>query len=370
MAGRRGNGEEPKGKRAAGEGSIGRRENGTYYATVRLEGKRRWMYGQTRKEVVAKLRELQAKAKANELPEEELTVAALLDRWLEEVVRVRNKEHTYVDYWRISKNHLKPALGTLKLTELRPHHIQRMLNAVSEAGRAPRTVRNVKAALRRALNQAKRWRLLASNPAELTETPRADSSQRHEPLSREELAVFRDTIRGHPLEGVFLLGMFLGMREGEILALRYQDVDITTGVLHITGSVLYLQGKLSRQSTKTAGSQRTLPIPTAAKTIIEELMRGRGGNDYLFSEPDGGPVKPYAVLREFRRLLKAAGLRPVRFHDLRHGAATMLLHSGVDPRTVADILGHSSPVVTLNVYAHALPVKTREAVERLTDGLL
>lgn len=359
------------GKRASGEGSIGRRDNGTYYAAIRLEGKRRWVYGKTRKEVADKIRELQSKAETGELPVAELTVEALLDRWLEEVVRVRNKEHTYVDYWRISKNHLKPALGNLKLTELRPDHIQALLNTISKAGKAPRTVRNVRAALRRALNQARRWRLLTHNPADLVETPRTEHTSRPEPLTVAELQAFREVIRGHPLEALFLLGMFLGMREGELIALRPQDIDLDTGVLHITGSMLYLQGKLTRQSPKTAGSRRTLPIPSPVKPFIAELLAGGGGErEYLFTSDGGGPVKPYDVLREFRRLLKVAGLREVRFHDLRHGAATMLLLSGVDPRTVADILGHSSPTVTLNIYSHALPVRTREAVESLTEGLL
>src|SRR6266568_4747239 len=141
--------------RASGEGSIGKRKDGTYYGAIRLEGQRHWAYGETRREVADKLKELRRKHEQGiNRAAEKLTVGDFLDRWLEEAVKQRNKLRTYEGYKQIVENHLKPTLGNISLTSLKPDHVQALVNSLTKSKKSPRTVRNVRAALRRALNQA------------------------------------------------------------------------------------------------------------------------------------------------------------------------------------------------------------------------
>ena len=144
-------------RRSDGEGSIGKRKDGTYYGTIRRDGKRQWVYGETRKEVVEKIKVLRQKAEQGmNLDAGKITIAAFLDRWLEEVVKTRNKPRTYESYRQVIKTHIKPKLGTILLTSLKPDHVQAHVNELAKLKRAPRTIRNVRAVLRQALNQAMR----------------------------------------------------------------------------------------------------------------------------------------------------------------------------------------------------------------------
>lgn len=187
-------------RRGNDEGSFGKRKDGTHYGTIQIDGKRHWVYGETRKEVVEKIKVLRQKAEQGIQPQaDKITLSTFLDRWLEEVVSRKNKYSTYTTYKQTVEKHIKPALGSLTLAALHPDKVQAVINGLVAADKAPRTIRNVRAVLRKALNQAVRWRYIAFNAAALVEIPRIEQ-HKIEPLTKQEARQFLDIIKGHRLE--------------------------------------------------------------------------------------------------------------------------------------------------------------------------
>lgn len=360
-------------RRASGEGSVGKRPDGTYYGAIRIEGKRHWAYGSTKKEVADKLKALQQKSDQGiSLGADKVTVEDFLTRWLEEVIKPTCKFSTYRSYRQMTLNHINPAVGKLTLAALRPDHIQQLVNALHKENKAPRTIRNVRAALRKALNQAIRWRYITFNAASLVETPRIEKFS-IQPFTTEEARVFLTHIKGHKLEVLFLLALLLGLREGELLALQFSDFDLAKQSLTISGTLQWRPGTLVRETAKTNASHRTLPLPASVIPLLtahmaqqrERFPQGK----YLFTAARGGPLSPFTLVPQFKALLESAGLRPIRFHDLRHSCATFLIARGEHPRTVMDILGHSQISTTMNIYGHTLD-ETRTSAIKALDSFL
>jgi integrase len=375
-------------RRANGEGTIGKRADGSFYGSVRLEGKYRWVYGKTKKEVSDKLKALRQKYdQGANLDAEKVTVAAFLDRWLEEVVKQKNKFRTYAGYKQIVRDHLKPSIGKLSLASVRPDHIQALLNQLTAAGKSPRTVRNVRAALRKALNQALRWRYITYNPAALVETPRVERYE-IQPFSKEEARRLMDALKGHRLEALYLMALMLGLREGELLGLLVSSVNLEAGTVKVDGALQWQEGKLVRETTKTRASIRTLPLPASLipllRAHIERQQEEFPQNKYLFASSVGTPINPRNLARQYKALLKKAfplpeneaevtdrqrQLHKMRFHDTRHTCATLLIARGEHPRTVMDILGHSQISTTMNTYGHILDTTRAAAIAGLDAHL-
>lgn len=360
-------------RRSEGEGSIGKRKDGTYYGAIRLEGKRRWVYGETRKEVADRLKELRKKHEAGaDLDGGNLKLSVYLDTWLAEVVSRRNKARTCMGYQQIVDQHLKPNLGQLQLSALRPDRVQEFINELSNQGKSPRTVRNVRAVLRRALNQAIRWRYITINAAALVEIPRIEHYQVY-PLTKEEARTFLDSIRGHHLEVLYLLALLLGLRQGELLGLLLDSFDFNKGVVQIDGALQSVKGQLVRHTTKTKSSRRVLPLPPSiiplVKAHIAHQQAQFPASSYIFTSTTGGPLSPFTVIPQFKALLKKAGIRPIRFHDLRHTCATFLIARGEHPRIIMEVLGHSSIQVTMDIYGHVLDQNRTGAITGLDEFL-
>lgn len=360
-------------KRSSGEGSIGKRADGTYYAAILLEGKRRWVYGSTRKEVADKLKTLQQKREQGlDLDAGRVTVADFLTRWLEEVVQHKNKYRTYRGYKQIVTDHITPSLGKTSLASLRPDKVQQLINSLSASGKSPRTVRNVRAVLRKALNQAMAWRYVTFNAAALVELPRMEQYE-IQPLTREEARKLMDAVKGHRLEALYLMALMLGLREGELLGLLLTSLDFDAATVTVNGSLQWEKGKLVRDTTKTKASVRTLPLPVGLATLlqahIECQQKKFPNNTYLFASTVGTPINPRNLARQFKEILKKQALRQIRFHDLRHSCATFLIARGEHPRTVMDILGHSQISTTMNTYGHVLD-PTRTAAVAGLEGFL
>lgn len=360
-------------RRASGEGTIGKRKDGRYYGSVRLGGKYRWCYGKTRKEVAEKLKALQQKHKQGiSLSTDKMTVAAFMERWLSEVVQRKNKYSTYTSYRQVVYTHITPHLGKVLLTALQPDRIQALINQLTEAQKAPRTIRNVRAVLRKALNQAVRWRYLTFNAAALVELPRIEHYT-VQPFTKEEARQFLDSIKGHRLEVLYLLALTLGLREGELLGLLISRVDLARGVLVVDGALISKEKKPIRAAPKTKSSIRTLPLPGSIipllKAHIERQKEQFPECEWLFTASNGSPLSRFTLLSQFQALLKKAGIRKMRFHDLRHSCATFLIAQGEHPRTVMDILGHSQIGTTMNIYGHILD-ETRTAAITGLEKLL
>ena len=357
------------GRRASGEGSIGKRKDGTYYGTVQSDGRREWVYGATRREVAGKLKELRQKVEQSiNLDADRMTVKEFLGRWLEDVVKQRNKPRTYESYTQMVRDHIVPALGSTQLSTLRPDHIQAFVNQLTKKGKSPRTVQYARAILRKALNQAIKWRYLSFNAAAVVEGPRVDAYEA-QPLTKEEARRLMDALKGHRLEALYLMTLLLGLRRGEVLGLLIANLDLEGGLVTIDGVLQWQGGRLVRGTTKTKASTRTLPLPPSLIPVLKAHLEHQQAkfpqNTYVFASTTGTPINPRNLLRQFKVLLERAGIREIRFHDLRHTAATFLIARGEHPRVVMDILGHSQISTTLNIYGHILNETRSDAVSGL-----
>jgi integrase len=360
-------------KRANGDGSIHQRKDGRWCASISLDhGKRKHFLSLDRDEVARKLRAA-LKARDDGLPTitERQTVAQFLKSWLE-AVRPSIRERTWVRYEQYVRLHAVPDLGKLPLTRLTPQHLQRLYSDRLKAGLSPTSVHHLHAMLHSALDQAVRWTLVPRNVASLVDPPR-DAHFEMTTLSPDQARRFLDTAAGNRLETLYVLALTTGMRQGELLGLRWRDVDFDHGALQIRGSLQRLGGKLTVSATKTDHSQRRVSLTTSAVSALrrhrllqaeERLRLGSAwqGEELVFTNEIGRPIGASSLLRlSFLPLLARAGLPRMRFHDLRHSAATLLLGQGVHPKIVAEMLGHSKIGTTLDLYSHVTPTTQREA---------
>jgi integrase len=315
---------------------------------------------------------------------ERQTVAQYLERWLNTAVTPHRRPKTTASYAQIVRLYLIPNLGKYALAKLAPEQVQAMLNSLLASGGvdgAPlsaRTVQYVRAVLRRALNQALKWGYVTRNVAALTDTPRVP---RYEPiiLSPAQIRQLLATAAGHRLEALFTVALGLGLREGEVLGLRWSDISFEQQTLCVAQTVQRVGGSLVLQPPKTDRSARVLPLPVfmeraLARHAERQVAERRDASDtwqdhgLIFPSVVGTPIDPRNLLRQFKELLVAAGLSDMRFHDLRHSCATTLIAQGVHPRVVQEILGHSQISTTMNVYGHVLDTTRRVAAQAM-DGL-
>lgn len=375
----------PKKKRGPGEGAVYQRADGKWCSSVDLgivngKRKRKVVYGATRREVLEKLKQLHLQqAQGIDIAPERITVAEFLGHWLEHVIKPNRRPRTYKSYKDVTVRHVIPFVGRYQLSKLEPIHVQYMVTELVKSGRT-RTPGYARSVLSRALNRAVKWDLVRRNVASLTDAP-PSSSQEIVPLTEEQARRLLDAVRGHRLEALYRVALSLGLRRGEVLALRWEDIDFSKATLRVTGALQWVDGKLVRTPTKTKRSNRTLPLPSILKRALlhhrqlqEEERRRLGNlwqeNGLVFPSEIGTPLNPYNLIRHFKLMLKKAGLpTTVRFHDLRHSAATLLLAQGVPLKVVSDLLGHSSIVITADVYGHVVEEAQRAAADKL-DTLL
>ncbi|MDQ2934069.1 MAG: site-specific integrase [Chloroflexota bacterium] len=372
-------------RRGNGEGTMQQRADGRWEARLSLgyvDGRRarKSVFGKTQGEVRQKLTRL-LRDHDQGMPiaaDERQPLATYLVRWLDDAARNTVRPRTLDGYQRIIGKHLAPAIGRIPLAKLAPADVQALLNAKSRAGLAPQTVRNVHAVLRRALGQALRWGLVGRNVATLVELPRIARSEVRA-LSPADAKAILAAVRGDRLEGLVNVTLATGLRQGEALALRWRDVDLEAGTITVRHTLQRLGGaqlvepKTMRSRRALAASVGTVAALRAHRTrqLQERLWAGSrwSEGDYVFTSTIGTPMVAGEVTRRFQQLLAAAGLPRMRFHDLRHGAASLLLAQGIHPRVVMEMLGHSTIAVTMNVYSHVTPALQREAADRM-DGIL
>ncbi len=363
-------------KRANGEGTIYKRSDGRWTASVSLAGgRRKSFYGKTRGEVAHKLVAAQ-KARQDGLPllTERQTVRIYLQGWLESV-RPSLRPATHKRYSEYVRLHAIPVIGAVPLTRLSPQHLQRLYANRMEAGLSPTSAGHLHAVLHRALGQAARWGQIVRNPADLATRPRAE---RHEmaALSPEQARTLLEAARDERLEALYVLALSTGMRQGEILALKWPDVDLDGAALTVRATLQRVGKDFTFSEPKTAGSRRRVSLTSAAVAALrrhraaqlEERLRCPYWQDaeLVFASQVGTPIEAtHLIRRSFHPLLIRAGLPRIRFHDLRHTAATLLLGQGVHPKIVSEMLGHSQIAITLDLYSHVSPTMQRAAVEAM-----
>jgi integrase len=309
-----------------------------------------------------------------------LTAEDFLEEWLTSIahaVRPRTLRR-YEEYVRL---HAIPAFGETALSKLSPRDVQALYTLKITDGLAPLSVLHLHRVLHRAFRQAQRWGLVEQNVVEFVDPPMPHRREMHS-LSPEQASRFLFAARKDRLEALYVLAITTGMRQGELLGLRWRDVDLEQARLRVTGSLQYLPGQgLAITSPKTARSRRQVMLSSIAVQAMERRRqaqaqeRTRSGKKWqdhnlVFTTYRGGPLYATNIIkRSFPSLLKAAGLPRIRFHDLRHTAATLLLGQSVHPKIVSEMLGHTTVGITLDLYSHATPTMQREATEAF-DRLL
>lgn len=328
-------------------------------------GRARYVTGTDRETVEKRLAALSSLTTSPRAPATE-TVAAFLARWLDrERQRGRLRPRTADGYETLIRLHINPAIGRIRLPALTAADIDHMVGLVLE-NRSQQTARHAYKVVHRALNQAVRWDLLDRNPADRVDAPKVAAPTPH-PLTADEARRFLEATADDPRFALYALAITTGMRRGELLALKWADIDMAAGTVRVEKSLRQLDRyRFAREQTKTEKSRRTLPIPGVALRALKAMPKGTTG--YVFARPDGRPLPPAEVTRQFQATLTAHGFREVRFHDLRHTAANLALdRMGGDIRAVSAMLGHASIATTVGLYGTAADDARRRAAKAMDD---
>jgi integrase len=310
-----------------------------------------------------------------------LTVGEYLNRWLETSVKGNVRPRTLDSYRMHVRLHIMPSLGRVKLKALSPAHVQGLYRAKLDSGLAPSTVRYTHAVLNRALKQATKWGLVPRNAAEAADPPKLERVEM-KTLTPIEVKTLLSAARGERLEALYVLAVYTGLRIGELLGLRWGDVDFDAGKMRVVRQLQRMRsgGGLVFSPTKTSNRRTIRLTGTAVEALRRHRARqaeeklGTGGlyqdQDLVFATGIGTPLDASNVMyRGFKPLLKRAGLRDIRFHDLRHTCATLMLSQGVNPKIVQELLGHATFSQTMDTYSHVMPDMQDKAAAALESAL-
>jgi integrase len=312
------------------------------------------------------------------------SVREYLDYWLRECVVPAVAPKTFEQYHQHARLYLNPSLGRHQLARLLPEHVQAFVNERLKSGLSPRTVQLSLVILRHALKRAMELGHVARNVAKLVDSPKVRPPEMTW-LDSEHARKFLEAARGERLEAVYSVALSLGLREGEALALRWSDIALDQGQLSVRRTLQRAGGerfggdpsRLVFQEPKTERSRRTLRMPEGlirtlrrhrARQLQERLAAGCAWmeNDLVFSTGIGTPLEPRSLVKDFKRILKKAALpATIRFHDLRHSSASLLLAQGVPLRAIMELLGHSTIALTANTYSHVMPAMMQDMADKM-----
>jgi integrase len=369
--------------RGRNEGSIFKRANGRWVAMMSLgDGTRKSFSGKTRQEVQRRLTEA-LRDRDKGLPiirDERESLAHYLPSWLA-IIKPTVRPSTWQRYEELCRLHVLPGLGTTPLTRLSVQHLNALYAAKLADGLTPRTVRYIHATLHKALHDAQAMTLVQRNVAELATAPRPRPAEM-QTFTPEQARRFLEEAHEDRFEALYLLAITSGMRLGELLALRWSDVDLEQGYLIVQRTLRYSKGSWNFAEPKTAHGRRKLILTSLA---CEALRRHRAcqaaerlalgpiwtNTELIFTDEVGQPLRGITVYRDrFMPLCRRADVPTIRFHDLRHTAATLLLLQGVNAKVVSEMLGHASVTITLSLYAHVLPDMQKDAAAAFDRLLL
>lgn len=308
------------------------------------------------------------------------SVTSFMNTWLETVIKVRRKPRTYETYKQYVRLYIDPYLGETRLDKLTPARIQAWVNTLQEKVQ-PQTARNAYQRLRAALGLAVKWRQLSENPAVGVDVP-SSSRVPIRPLDANQAAALLEVVRGRRLAPLYELALGLGLRQGELLGLRWSNVDLDKGLLRVAEQMQRLRSRETvKVMPKTPRSERELPL---SADLVEKLRAHRANQDeerrlvgerwkdydLVFPSELGTVIMARNLVRHFKAALQRAGLpSSFRFHDLRHTAATLMLAAGVPLKTVSYILGHSSIQVTADTYGYTFEEDKQRALDTLAQML-
>ena len=377
-------------KRANGEGNIRKRKDGRWEGRYTVgrdpkTGKQIFknVLGKTQAEVKAKLEKAIEESRGLDIVKaQSYTVGQWLDVWFEYYAKVKVRPSSHKTYQGYIKNHIKPHIGNIPLTKLTTLDLQVMYQELLTKGRVDRiesqhqpkglsakTVRNLNQIISSAMKLAIQQKLISSNPADGCALPRIEHKEM-KTLPADQLAAFLNEAKRTGTFELYYIDLATGLRRGELLGLKWQDIDLDNGIIHVRRQIGRIDGKVQEAPLKTKNAYRNISIGADAVSILREKKKQDGGrSEYVFPSPTGGPMSPDSVLKMLHRVLERAGLPELSFHVLRYTFATLALQNGVDIKTVSGMLGHFSAGFTLDTYAHVTTAAQRQAAETMGDVL-
>ena len=359
-------------KRANGEGSIRKRKDGRWegrYTAGRDSETGKPIYknvlGRTQSEVKEKLKTaIKATQSLDFSKTGQYTLGQWMDVWYENYAKIKVRPSSHQTYKGYIENHIKPNIGDILLEKLTTLELQRLYKTLLTKGRvdrleskgqprglSPKTVRNIHQILSSALKLAQEQRIILTNPAEGCALPKTEHREM-KTLPVEQLQSFLREAKDSGVFALYYLELATGLRRGELLGLKWEDIDLEHGDLRVRRQIARIDGRVVEAPLKTKNAYRTLPLAEDTVSILKEQKKNAGSSPWVFPSATSGPISPDSVLHMLHRVLKRAGLPEVRFHDLRHTFATLALQNGVDIKTVSGMLGHFSAGFTLDTYAH------------------
>jgi integrase len=354
-------------RRSRGEGTIYfSNTHQRWVAQISLPGgKRKTKYGKTQGEVKEWLLEKRKALQDGTYVEPgKIPCGDFLARYMKDVAEHSLRPTTLQSYFSLIRNHIEPGLGGYKLTQITPAQIQNFYSEKLNAGLSKRTVQFMHSIIHRALQQALKWGLVVRNAADLVDAP---SPRRKPPMTWtiEQIKHFLRVVEDHPYYPIYVLAVFTGMREGELLALHWSDISLNAGKIQVKRTLQVVRGKgLVISEPKTEKSKRSIVIPDNALRVLEGMKEEEG---LVFKTRTGKPISPRNLVRHFKSAIETAGLPEIRFHDLRHTFATIHLQADTNPKVVQEMLGHSQISLTLDTYSHVLPSVQEDAAKKFND---
>lgn len=367
-------------RRGRNEGSISQRSNGTWRAQVSINGQRISFGAPTKVECQQWIRKtLHTVDEMVENQDPSITVSEFLEDWLDKA-KIGLRPNTVINYDGIIRRHIKPLIGNLKLTELNLFRVERFYTDLLNKGNGPRLVRHTHSVLHRALERAVRYDLINKNPTHGATLPRY-SPPEMKVLDEAQVNRFLMTAQGSPFKALYHLAIVTGMRLGEIYGLTWDDLHWHSGELHVRRQAVSKRGGgWSFAEPKTRYGTRIIKLGDStlrvlwdhrSRQVIQIAVAGPRwqDNNFIFPSARGTPLDKSNMRKDFNQVLLTAGLPHIRFHDLRHTAASLMMNHQVPILVASRRLGHSKPSVTLDIYSH-LYQESQNDVAKLLDELV
>jgi len=368
-------------KRGNNEGTINKLPSGRWRAQITLEGRRLGCVFNTQREGLEWIRKTRGQIDDGlTFASTKTTLGEYLMGWLTST-KAAKRRSTWTHYEQVSRNYIIPNIGKIKIKDLRAEHLQGLYNHLLDQDMGTYTVRKIHTVLHSALQRAVKMGMIGRNPASYAQPPK-------EPLN--EMAIFNESqvshllvsALGHRWEAIYYLAIVTGMRQMELLGLQWNDLDWTKQILRVERQLDRPHGegiKFSPPKTKFGKRSIALGEKTVEKLRSHfkqqqslRLSAGEKWQEYglIFTNSIGGPIHPRNLLRDFKKLLNDSDLPEIRFHDLRHTAASLMLNHGVPVIIASRSLGHARPSITLDVYSHLIPSMQAEAAEMIEELIM
>ena len=375
-------------KRANGEGNIRKRKDGRWEGRYTaghdpVTGKQIFknVLGKTQAEVKEKLaRALVEAGQLDFTKAGQYTVGTWMDTWFENVAKIKVRPSSHQTYKGYIDNHIKPSIGNIPLEKLTTMDLQKFYRKLLTKGRVERieskeqpkglsakTVRNINQVISSAMDLAVVQKIILNNPTHTCELPKVEHKEM-QTVPVEQLSAFLEEAKRSGVYEMYYIELATGLRRGELLGLKWQDIDWKNGIIKVRRQVARVNGQIVEAPLKTKNSYRAVTISQQAIEVLK-TQKAKTNDEYVFPSPNGGPISPDSVNNMLKRVLERAGIPKVRFHDLRHTFATIALQNGVDIKTVSGMLGHFSAGFTLDTYAHVTTTAQKEAAQTMANVL-